>query len=102
MPNKLETIILAILETLYPGEWKFVGNGEVMIGGKFPDFININGQKKIIEVFGDYWHCGENSEDRINIFKPYGYDTLVIWEHELKDMGTVRNKISEFCSSKEV
>jgi hypothetical protein len=58
-PNKPESIILSILEQLYPNEYRFVGDGKVVIAGKIPDFININGQKKIIELFGDYWHEGE-------------------------------------------
>ena len=36
-------------------EYDFVGDGKIMIGTKNPDFINIK-IKKIIEVFGDYWH----------------------------------------------
>jgi hypothetical protein len=92
-PNKPETILLNLLEQIYPGEWKFVGDGKVIIAGKCPDFINVNGQKRIIELFGDYWHRNDNPEDRVNVFKPYGYETLIIWEKELKDMGLVKKKI---------
>jgi len=95
-PNKPEKAILSILNLLYPNEWKFVGDGEVVINGKCPDFINVNGQKKIVECFGDYWHKGEDPQDRIDIFKPYGYDTLVIWESELKNKRAVVKKIQEF------
>lgn len=28
----------------------------VGIGGLCPDFVNCNGKKVIIELFGDYWH----------------------------------------------
>jgi len=92
MEKKLEN---AIIETL-PNEYKFVGHGEVVIAGKCPDFININDQKKIIELYGDYWHQGQDPQDRIDIFAKYGYDTLVIWEHELKDMESLKEKINEF------
>lgn len=96
VPNKPEAAILSILDSMYPGEWKFVGDGEVVLAGKCPDFINVNGQKKIIELFGDYWHRGQNPEDRAAIFAPFGYETLVIWERELKDMDSVIKKIHEF------
>jgi len=96
-PNKPESEILSILNRLYPDEWKFVGDGQVVIAGKCPDFINVNGQKKIIELYGDYWHRGQNPEDRINIFKPYGYKTLVVWEHELKKPDVVVRRIVSFC-----
>jgi len=94
--NKLEKKLEDIVNKIYPKEYKFVGGGEVVIAGKCPDFINVNGQKKIIELFGDYWHQGENPQDRIDIFKPYGYDTLVIWERELKNMEWVKFRIRRF------
>lgn len=95
-PNKKELLLENILQNLYPSEWKFVGNGQVIINGKCPDFINCNGQKKIIELFGDYWHKGQNSQDRINEFKPFGFDTLVIWEKELKNKPLLELKIKKF------
>ena len=97
-PNKIEIELQTILDNLYPGEWKFVGDGQLIIDGKSPDFVNCNGQKKIIELFGDYWHKGQNPEDRKKVFKPFGYETLVIWEHELKEIKKVKNRISRFAT----
>lgn len=96
MPNKQEVKLSDILNELYPGEWKFVGDGQVIIAGKCPDFINVNGQKKIIELFGDYWHKGQDPQDRKDIFKEFGYDTLVIWERELKNHSELKFKIHKF------
>ena len=96
-PNKPETSILTMLETLYPKEWKYTGDFSFMIGGKNPDFVNCNGQKKCIELFGDYWHKDENPNYRKRIFAEYGYDTLVIWEHELKQAERVKFRINRFC-----
>lgn len=95
-PTKPERQISKLLNKLYPKEWKFVGDGAVIIAGKNPDFINVNGQKKIIECWGDYWHEGENPQDRIDVFKPYGFDTLIIWASELKDSDSVITRIREF------
>jgi hypothetical protein len=99
-PNKPETFILNILNELYPNEWKYTGDFSFTINGKCPDFVNCNGQKKIIELFGDYWHDGDDPQDRINIFKPFGYDTLVIWEHELKDIDSVKSLIKKFSEKR--
>ena len=99
-PNKPEKDLLKILDCLYPGEWKYVGKGEVVINGKVPDYININGQKKIIELFGDYWHKGEDPQERIDVFVPFGYDTLVIWEKELKNKRNLFQKLECFCKNK--
>ena len=54
--NKSEKLLDNILQQLFSKEYKFVGDGQVIIGWFNPDFININGQKKIIELYGDYWH----------------------------------------------
>lgn len=94
--NKTEKRLDNILNNLYPGEYKFVGDGQIVINGKVPDFINVNGQKKIIELFGDYWHRNDTPEDRAKIFEPFGYQTLVIWEHELKNLRRVSFRINRF------
>ena len=94
--NKMEKKVENTIYEILPNEYKFVGHGEVVIAGKCPDFININNQKKIIELYGDYWHEGQDPQDRIDIFAKYGYDTLIIWEHELKDIEILKKKINEF------
>lgn len=95
-PNKPETLMLQLLNGLYPDQWKYTGDFSFTINGKSPDFTNCNGQKKIIEIFGDYWHRGQNPQDRIDVFAPFGYKTLVIWEHELKEINNVINNIHKF------
>lgn len=101
-PNKMESSLMELLEDMYPSEWKFVGDGTVFINGKCPDYININGQKKIIELWGDFWHKDQNPQDRINVFKPFGFDTLVIWGSELGDIEKTSSRIREFHKSKGV
>jgi hypothetical protein len=82
-PNNLELKVQGWLDSLFPHEWKYVGDFQIFIGGKCPDFMNINGQKKLIEIFGDYWHKNDDSQDRIDHFKKYGFNTLVLWEGEI-------------------
>lgn len=48
-----KTFIDTIIKNNLP--YKYVGNGEVWIGNANPDFINTNGEKKVIEVFHDYY-----------------------------------------------
>lgn len=98
-PNKSEAAILNLLNLLYPDEWKYTGDFSFMINGKCPDFVNCNGQKKIIELFGDYWHRGQNPEDRAAIFAPFGYKTLIIWEGELKNPQSIILKIRKFAEA---
>lgn len=58
--------------------------------------MNVNGQKKLIELYGNYWHKNENPNNRIKHFKKYGFDTLVIWEKELKDINRLNKKLEVF------
>ncbi len=84
-PNKAEKRLNLIIEKACPGKYRFVGDGSVIIGRINPDFLNINGRKKIIELYGDYWHKNANPQERITKFKDFGFDCLIIWEHELSD-----------------
>ncbi len=101
-PNKLEELLEAYLQDNFPNEWKYVGCGDFLIESKNPDFININGKKKIIELNGEYWHKNEkDTRDRINLFNSYGYETLIITDIELKkEPLECLNKISEFANNK--
>lgn len=47
-----------------------------------PDF-RVPGTLRMIEVFGDYWHEGENPQDRIDLWESVGCECIVVWEHEI-------------------
>jgi G:T-mismatch repair DNA endonuclease (very short patch repair protein) len=105
-PNKPETYLFNLLQELCPNLFKLNVCGEVaIINGKIPDFV-CEEKKLLIELFGDYWHsekCSKRNnqkhvtpEERINLFKPFGYRTLVIWEKELGDLPSLQTRISSF------
>lgn len=95
-PNKKEAILENILNELFPNQYKFTGDGSFSIYNLHPDFTNSNGQKKCVELYGNYWHNGENPQDRIDKFAAFGYSCIVIWESELKDIETVKNRLIVF------
>jgi len=95
-PNMAENKLGELLKSLFPSEWKYVGSGEFWIGGKNPDFINVNGQKKIIEFFGHRWHGPEDEETRRAHFKQYGFETLVVWGNDLKNLESLKEKLRGF------
>lgn len=90
-PNNAELKLQSILDKYYPNTYKYVGDFQVNLGGKFPDFININGRKEVIELFGNYWHDPNEFPDRLNQeeliehYKQYGFSCIIIWEEELKN-----------------
>jgi hypothetical protein len=44
-PNKYELFLESWLNNNFNNEWKFVGDGQLIINGKCPDFVNVNGKK---------------------------------------------------------
>lgn len=103
-PNKQEKKLTSFLNEILPNEYKFVGDGEFILAGKCPDFLNINGQKKLIELYGEYWHGEKRTGiikkdaelNRINYFRKFGFTTLIIWEKELQNLETLRKRILNF------
>ena len=85
----------------YP--FKYTGDGSFWIGYPplNPDFIHLR-KRIVIEIFGDYWHRYDDPQERVNAFKNYGWDCLVFWEHELKELksspNNILNKIKELIN----
>ena len=83
-PNKMEAMFAFRLEMEFPSIWKYVGDGQVCIGRGNPDFINVNGQKLLIEVYTPYYKLKAYGtvkvyiEKRYNQFAEYGFKTLFL------------------------
>ena len=98
-PNKAEEFLEEFFQNLFSNEYKFVGDGkdkDFIIAGKCPDFVNINGQKKIIELFGEHVHKPEEEQQRTDLFAQEGYQTLIIWYSELKDVRKLTEEVLNF------
>ena len=74
--------------------YKYVGNGKFWIEGRNPDFIESNGKKVVVEVFGRYWHSALYSrkipyrltqEGTLKHYKKYGFKCIILWDNELKN-----------------
>ena len=105
-PNKPEKLMMRLIqENNLP--FNYTGNGAIWFRGENhifnPDFLSKN-PKYIIEVFGDYWHnlakAKTKDKERLETYAKYGYKTLVIWEHELRNPFQVVNKLKEFILNK--
>lgn len=94
-PTALEEAVLNLVEK-HCLPFRYVGNGDVIIGGRNPDFINVNGKKQVIEVFGNYWHDLFDVARRTEHYGQYGFQTLIIWEDELENPDQVLAKIKAF------
>lgn len=70
-----------------------MGDYQICIGGRFPDFININGKKGVLELFGSFYHKPEQVEVVIKHYREYGFSCIIIWEEELKDVESLLKHI---------
>lgn len=103
-PTKPELELQAILDEHFP-DFKY--NGDFRLGislaSLIPDFVNINGKKQVIEMFGYYWHTNARVNKwsrtelgKIMAYNSIGYKCLVIWQNELKDKEAVVSKIRKW------
>jgi hypothetical protein len=93
--NAIEKKLLNILNKHFPNQWEFVGDGKFYVDTKCPDFKHKR-KNLLIELYGNYWHRNDTEDDmqkRIDFFKQYDYDCLIIWENEL-DEETVFRRVN--------
>jgi very-short-patch-repair endonuclease len=83
-PNKLEKSFMIFLGEEAPNEWRYVGDGSVWIAGKNPDFIH-KVERRVIELFGSYWHKKEEEKERVSHFEKYGFECIIVWDKQFKD-----------------
>lgn len=105
-PTLPERKLIKLLKRLLPNEYRYVGDGYFVVGGLCPDFVNVKGQKKIIEVFGRAYHDPKVSfldvpfhhteKGRKLIFARYGYQTLIVWDDEFNNLPKLSQKIQCF------
>jgi len=77
--------------------YKYVGDGQIWIGHHNPDFINTNHRKQVIEVFGSYWHPLFDEAKLREYYKQYGFDCLVIWDDQLKNIPKVSRTLKHYA-----
>jgi len=102
--SKPEQTLMQYLAVWYPRSYIFTGNGhgKQIIGGKKPDFtwekkkicIDINGGTGFIH--GKDHPMLIEDQRRIAAFREFGYHMLVVWEHELKDPESLKQRIDQF------
>jgi len=92
-PNRPEQFLINLFEE-NGLPFKYVGDGSLIIGGKCPDFSD--GAGRLIEHYGEYFHKGDDPKERIDFFRGFGYETLIVWESELSDPSAVLGSVESF------
>lgn len=47
-----------------------------------PDFVSYE-EKKVIEIWSDYWHRGEDPQELVKWYEQAGWKAEVVWESEV-------------------
>lgn len=100
---KRPTSLELLFDKMTPDSIRYVGDGAFWVTLKNgmhrnPDF-KIHKQNKVIEVFGDYWHKGENPQNLIGQYVEAGFQCLVVWEREVYNEPTlVLEAVVEFMN----
>lgn len=98
-PNKSEQFLINFFKE-HNLPFRYVGDDEFILGGKCPDFLNTDGRKQLIELFGAYWHPIFDVAERTELFKQFGFSLLIIWEDELRDTERLLKKVRTFTRRK--
>lgn len=97
-PTTLEMDMMEILDKHFPNEWRYTGGNDkgkqFPAAGKLPDFVNSN-DTVFIETYGGYYHDADNPQDKIDLYKRFGYKCLVFRTLELKNEQVIVDKIKE-------
>ena len=98
-PTSIESMVMEIIK-MNTLNFIYVGDFKVRLDTFYPDFIN-EGEKKIIEVNGEYHHnlpkVKKRFSRKLKTYKSMGYKTLVIWGKELDNMPKAIDKIVNFA-----
>lgn len=83
--NRPESVLGIYLERNFPGEWAYNGQCQAgfVIGGKVPDFVNINGKKSVVDMFGNFYHSKEEEVSRVEYFRKFGFSCVIVWESQV-------------------
>jgi len=96
LPNKAEKILQSLLDKNSNIKYEYVGDGKMRVERKIPDFVNKE-NNKIIELFGEQFHERKEEKERKDLYRKYGYDTLIIWSKDLfRNQNEMINNIKEF------
>jgi len=90
-PTVPERKLIEIIEK-HKLPYRYTGNGSFWIENLNPDFVECNGHKIALEVFGSYWHSpmlNPKVDERMTfhrrkqVFKKYGWKCVIFWDDEV-------------------
>lgn len=90
LPTKPEKRFVEICKK-YQLPFKYVGDGQFVVFGLNPDFIEIKGEKMAIEIFSSYYHSKRNPRVRPSqlpnirkaIFCSHSWKIAIFWDNEI-------------------
>jgi len=96
-PNNFESYFQSIV----PETVRYVGGGDFWVklengNCRNPDF-KVTGQRKLIELWGDYWHRNDDPFALIELYWRKGFECLLFWESDVhKNSAAVAQMVRAF------
>jgi G:T-mismatch repair DNA endonuclease (very short patch repair protein) len=99
-PNMFECAVKRLLDKNFHGLWRYTGNGQKYINGRFPDFIHRK-RRIVLLANGIYWHTKRIGVPNVPVaeeieckdYENAGYKVIFIWDYEMKNPKDVVEKI---------
>ena len=87
--NKSSKVELSLLPLLKRQGYVSTQEKKYYIGStldrvRIPDYVKRD-TREIVEVWGTYWHRGENPQDLLDWYRDRGWKAQVVWENEVDD-----------------
>ena len=98
-PTSLEQQMIDIIKK-HNLPYRYTGNGSFLIGFKNPDFVNVNGEKKLIEVGNIYHHklrfgSVENYiNQRKEYYKSYGWKSYFFIKDDIDENEIIKELVN--------
>ncbi len=93
-PTSLEKQMIELIKK-HSLPYKYTGDGSFLVGFKNPDFVNINGEKKLIEVGNVYHHQNDYENKRREHFAKYGWKSYIFIGNKFDEAKVLRKLVEE-------
>lgn len=101
LPTPEEVLLDSILNSHFPRLFGYNGKGnlDICVGGRIPDFVRLDNTPQVISLFGEAFTSFSRLVDEVLHYKTYGYECLILWNHECYNEAELLTELGTFIDS---